>query len=220
LLANNIMKTKLITLLVLLGLSINAASGGEGSASVGYASDYFLRGSLVSGESVQSDVSYGADLGGFNAKLNAFTNQSSSADTYIFNGTLSRQIGDIVSANLGLEHTELVSGEAVLDIRLGAALNTALSPAFVLEKNLEEDLYTVEVSVSHELDLKVANLALSALYGSTDASSTLNVDYYILGASASREISDAAEVQLGVEHVNSDTIEGEEVFSLSLNLKF
>ena len=70
------MKTKLITLLTLVGLSFNAAFAGEGSASIGYASDYFLRGSLVSEESVQSEVSYGADVSGFSARINAFTNLS------------------------------------------------------------------------------------------------------------------------------------------------
>jgi len=216
------MKTKLVTLLALLGLSFNAASAGEGSVSVGYASDYFLRGSLLSGESVQSEVSYGADVSGLNASINAFTNQSvsSGADTYIVSGALSKGIGEIAKVSLGLEHTELVSGDAALNVKLGTSLNTPLSPTLVIEKDLEEDLYTVEISAAHSLDLKVAELGLSALYGNTDATPAQNVDYYILGASLSRPISESASAELGVDYVDSDTIEGESIFSLSVNVKF
>tara|TARA_Y100000361_G_scaffold153679_1_gene176163 strand:- start:920 stop:1570 length:651 start_codon:yes stop_codon:yes gene_type:complete len=216
------MKTKLITLLALVGLSINAASAGEGSASIGYASDYFLRGSLVSGEAVQSSVSYETEVLGLQGSLGASTSQSvaSGTDVYIVGGQLSKKLGDFTSVNLGLEHTELVAGDAFLDVRLGASLDTVLSPSVVVERNVDQSLYTFEVGVSQDLDLKVATLGLSALYGNTDQTSTTNVDYYTLGASLQRSISDNASAEFGVDYVDSDTIESESIFSLSLNLNF
>jgi hypothetical protein len=215
------MKTK-IMIMALSCLSINAALAGQGSASVGYASDYFLRGSIVSQESIQSSVSYGADLGGINAMASAFTNQSvsSGADTYVFNGTLSKNITDLGSVSLGLEHTELVAGDAVLDVRLGGSLDVLLSPSVVVEKNIEEDLYTFEVSVAHDIDLDIVNLGLSALYGNTDSSATTDIDYYVVGASLSRSINDNALVSAGVDLVDSDSINSESIFSLALSLNF
>ncbi len=209
-------------ILALSCLSINAASAGQGSASVGYASDYFLRGALVSEESVQSSASYGADLAGMNASLSAFTNQSvsSGTDTYVFNGTLSKGFDGLGSVSLGLEHTELVAGDAFLDVRLGASLDVLLSPSLVIEKNVDEDFYTFEVSASHNLDLEVVNLGLSALYGNTDTSATTDIDYYVVGASLSRSINDSASVVAGVDFVDSDSIDSESIFSLALSLSF
>ena len=217
------MKTKIIiTLFTLLGLSINVASAGKGSASLGYTSDYFFRGALVSEEAVQSSINYSAEVGGFNSSVSAFTNQSVSggSDAYILGGQLSRNLCEFATLNLGLEHTEFVSGSAILDARLGVDFQTLLSPSLVVERNLDQSLYTFEASVGHQLDLKEAALNLSALYGNTDQGASANVDYYVLGASLERPISDNASAELGVDYVDSDTIEGESIFSLSVNVKF
>jgi len=218
------MKTKLSKLLLVLSLSINAVFAGQGAANLGYASDYFFRGALASEESVQSSISYTSSVVGLETSLDAFTNQSVSGDvdTYILGGKISKNLGEFLSVNLGVEHTEFVSGEAILDARLGATLNTVLSPSIAVERNLDESLYTFELEVGHDLDLKVATLNLSALYGNTDQTLTAgkDIDYYALGAGLEKDISESASARFGVDYVDSDVIEQESIFSLALNLKF
>ena len=79
------MKTKLSILLALLGLSINVASANGGSASVGYSSDYFREGALVSQEAMQASAAYTLKAGGLDASVGIFTSQpiEGGTDTYI-----------------------------------------------------------------------------------------------------------------------------------------
>ena len=132
--------------MALLCLISNAATAG--SVSVGYASDYFRRGAILSSEAVQSSLSLDADVSGFNASVGASTNQSTSSgsDAYVIEFGASKQLADLLDVYVGLEHFEEVAGDAYLDARLSVSFDTILSPSVTLYRNTSDDLYTFELS--------------------------------------------------------------------------
>tara|TARA_X000001036_G_scaffold437672_1_gene483550 strand:- start:1016 stop:1663 length:648 start_codon:yes stop_codon:yes gene_type:complete len=215
------MKIKLITT-ALLGFIINVASAGNGSAGLGYASDYFREGSLVSGEALQASASYELKAGGLDAGLGIFTNQPTEGgvDTYIIDASISKALNDTFSASLGLEHTEFVSGVASLDVVASLSLNTILSPSLTVKRDTEDDLYVVEVGASHDLDFEIVQLTVGALYGNADVSSASNVDYYSVGASLSRSLSENSSLEASLDYVDSDLISNESIFGVGINIKF
>ena len=216
------MKTKLSIITVLLGLFVNVASAG-GSAGVGYTSDYFRRGALLSEEAVQADASLGFTASGLDASVGIFTNQamaSAGVDIYIINAGVSGKWGERVSLSAGLEHAELLAGDATLEVVVGLSVDTLLTPTLSVYRDTDDALYTFEVGVSHDLDLEVATLGLGASYGNTDVTSVTNIDYYSLGAALSRSLSDNSTLTASIAYVDSDSIENESIVGLGLSVKF
>ena len=216
------MKTKLSIIAVLLGLCVNVASAG-GSAGVGYTSDYFRRGALVSEEAVQANASLGFTAFGLESSVGAFTNQSVASggvDAYIIDAAISGKWGELVSLSAGLEHAELIAGEATLEVVVTASFDTVLTPSLAVYRNTDDALYTFEAAVSHDLDLEIATLGLGASYGNTDATSTSNIDYYSLGASLSRSLSDNSTLSASVAYVDSDSIDNKSIIGVGLSVNF
>jgi hypothetical protein len=217
------MKTKLSIITVLLGLCVNVASAGTGSAGVGYTSDYFRRGALVSEEAVQANASVGFKALGLDSSVGIFTNQamaSGGVDTYIINAGVSGAWGDTVGLSAGLEHAELISGDASLEVVVGLSVDTVLSPTLSVYRDTDDALYTLEVAVSHDVELKIASLGLNASYGNSDVTATSNIDYYSVGASLSRSLSENSTLHGSVAYVDSDSIDSESILGLGLSVKF
>ena len=217
------MKTKTMIMALISCLSINAAPAWGNSVDVGYASDHFRRGALTAEESVQAGASFGFKALGLDSSVGVFTNQSVASggtDFYLVDVGASKQIGELLSLYGGLQHAELVAGDATLEVNLQVGLETALNPSLSVYRNTDDALYTYEASVSHSFDLDVADLGLSASYGNTDVSSSTDVEYYTVGASLSRSISDSASVSAGLDYVDSDVIDNESIFSLGLSINF
>lgn len=215
------MKTKTY-ITALLCLISNVAIAG--STSIGYTSDFFRRGSILSGEAVQASASVGADVAGFNTSVGASTNQSVSggSDAYTMEFGVSKQLGELLNAYVGLEHFEEPAGNSVLDARVSLGLDTVLSPSATVYRNTSDDLYTFELSVKHGLDLEITDVCVHALYGNTDSSASVNEDYYGIGAIASRSVSENAELSLSYDYYDSDLIaDGDEsVVGISLSVSF
>ena len=214
------MKTKTY-ITALLCLISNVATAG--SVSVGYASDYFRRGAIISSEAVQSSLSLGTDVGGLNASVGASTNQSTSggSDAYVIEFGASKELGELLNVYIGLEHFEQVAGDAMLDARLSVGFDTVLSPSATLYRNTSDDLYTFELSAKHGFDLELADLCVHGLYGNTDASTSVNEDYYGVGAIASRSVSDSANLALSYDYFDSDLMsDSESVLGLTLSVNF
>ncbi len=216
------MKTKLVSLLALFGLSFNAMPVSAGSLSTEYASDFFRRGALLSSESLQGSVSYDLNLAGLNVGVGAFSNQSldSGSDAYSLTAGVSKSFGEMLSVYGGLEHFEETPGDASLLVDLKISADVALSPSVFVARDTDQSLFTYEVSVGHSFDIEVAELGLSALYGRTDVTSSTDVDYHVLGASLSRSISDNASVGAGLDYVDSDVIDSESIVSVGLTVNF
>ncbi len=217
------MKTKLSMILTLLGLSVNVALAGNGSVGIGYASDYFRRGALLSEEAVQANASYELKVAGLDSSISVFTNQgvaNGSSDFYLIDGSVSKSLGDLLDLSVGLQHAEAVQGSASLEAGIAVDIDTLLSPSISLYRDLSETLYTVEAGVSHSFDLDIAKLSLLASYGHTETSATTDVDYTALGASLSKSLSDSADLNLSVGSVDSDSISRETLFGLGISVKF
>ncbi len=216
------MKTKLSIITVLLGLSINVASGGNGSASVGYSSDYFREGALISEEAVQASASYGFKVGGLDSSLGVFTSQpiEGGTDTYIIDASFSKALNETFVVSLGLEHTEFVAGAATLDVVGVLSLNTVLNPSLSVARDTEDELYAIEVGVSHDIDVEIATLTLGGSYGNTDVTTTSNIDYYSVGASLSKSLSENSSLTASVAYVDSDSIDNKSIVGLGLSVKF
>tara|TARA_R110001592_G_scaffold268412_2_gene534721 strand:- start:2611 stop:3264 length:654 start_codon:yes stop_codon:yes gene_type:complete len=215
-------KTKLI-ITALLGFFINAASAETYSLGTKYASDYFFRGSLMTQESIQADLGVNGEVFGLDYSANAFTNQSveSGVDTYILNAGLSTSFfGDLLETYAGIGHIENVSGEALMEASLRLSIDTLLSPTVSFFRNLDESLYTSELSLSHDLDLDFASLGILGSIGISDLTNSNSETYYSLGANASRSIAEKSQISFGVERVDSNLIEAEYVFALGVSTQF
>ena len=215
-------KTKLI-ITALLGFFINAASAETYSLGTKYASDYFFRGSLMTQESIQADLGVNGEVFGLDYSANAFTNQSveSGVDTYILNAGLSTSFfGDLLETYAGIGHIENVSGEALMEASLRLSIDTLLSPTVSFFRNLDESLYTSELSLSHDLDLDFASLGILGSIGISDLTNSNSETYYSLGENASRSIAEKSQISFGVERVDSNLIEAEYVFALGVSTQF
>lgn len=219
----HIMKNTIITFLALFGSFINAVSAENYSADIKYASDYFYRGALKSGEAVQSSVGFSTSAGGLGFSAGAFTNQTidSGSDTYIMSAGVSKSFADeLLSAYVGVNHFEDVAGAAVLEAELSVGLNLPLSPKVSVYRDLDDSLYAYELGLGHQLDFDIFSLGLNGLVGNVDTSSTADNTYYSVGAVASRSLNDNASISVGVAHVDSDTISNEYVIDFGLSLSF
>ena len=204
-------------------LFTNAASANTGSLSAGYASDYFREGAMIAGESVTAGVDYSISAGdSLELSLGAATNQSvsSGSDAYLISLGASKQWSDLIGTYIGVEHFELVSGDAALDVELKVDVSVPLNPSLSVARNTDETLYTVEVGVSHSLELEIVNLDLSASYGNADVSTVSDIDYWTLGASASKSVSENSDLALDYDYVDSDLVDGESIVGVSLTVSF
>jgi hypothetical protein len=216
------MKNKFLTLVSLIGLSINVAAENY-SAGIEYTSDFFFRGALKSSEAVQSQVGASKSKNGLTFKAGAFSNQSTGtgSDTYILNGGVSKSFADeLISAYAGVNHIEDVAGESVLEAQISVGFSWPLSPRVSLYRDVDQSLYTYELGLGHVFDFESFSLELKGLLGNTDIDNSTDNEYHSVSAEASRTISDNIKVNLSAAHVNSDTITSENIVSTGVSFSF
>lgn len=214
------MKNKIVSLLLALGLSSAALAN---SAKIGYVSDFFYRGEQKALESVQASLDIDQTVAGLNASLHACTNQSvdQGVDSYGLAAGISHTFVDgLLNVYGGFNHFEDVAGEALSELAVKGSLNTFASPTLAVYRNVDDELYTFEGSISHSIALSIADLGLSASIGNTDITESTDRDYYSLGADLSREVGEGATVSASVDLVDADDIEREFVFGTALTFNF
>jgi len=214
------MKNKIVSLLLALGLSSATLAN---SAKIGYVSDFFYRGEQKALESVQASLDLDKNVAGLNASFHACTNQSvdQGVDSYGLAAGISHTFVDgVLNVYGGFNHFEDVAGDALSEIALKAGLNTIASPALSVYRNVDDELYTFEGSVSHSIALSIVDLGLSASIGNTDITESTDRDYYSLGADLSREVGEGAVLSASVDLVDADDIEREFVFGTALTFNF
>ena len=196
------MKNKIVSLFTALGLLTNVAVLGN-SAKVGYASDFFYRGEQKALESFQSSIDVGAQVAGLEASIHACTNQSvdSGVDSYGLAAGLGTSVLDgLLSTYVGFNHFEDVPGSALSEVTVKISVDSLFDPSLAVFRNVDDELYTFEGSVSHDIDLKIANLGLDASIGNTEVTESNSRDYYSVGAELSRTIGSAV-ASFGVDLV-------------------
>jgi len=216
------MKLKLTSLLMALGLLTNAAFAGN-SAKIGYASDFFYRGEQKALESVQAAVDLETALLGLDAKLHACTNQSidEGVDSYRFAAGLGTDFTEgLLSIYGGFNHFEDVAGEALSEIELSGSVNVFGNPTLSAFRNVDEDLYTFEGSLSESFDLSFASLNVRGSVGNTEVTTANNRTYYSVGGGLTRQIGAGVDLGLSVDLIDSDDIEREFVFGTALSFQF
>jgi hypothetical protein len=216
------MKLKLTSLLVALGLITNAAFAGN-SAKIGYASDFFYRGEQKALESIQSAVDLEASLLGLDGKLHACTNQSidEGVDSYRFAAGLGTSFAeDLFSVYGGFNHFEDVAGDALSEIEVSASVNVFANPTVSAFRNVDENLYTFEGSLSESFDLSFASLDVRGSVGNTEVTTSNDRTYYSVGGGLTRQVGAGVDLSLSVDLVDSDDIEREFVFGTALAFSF
>ena len=70
------------------------------------------------------------------------------------------------------------------------------------------------------LETKIVDLVLCGSYGNTETSSSSDTEYYGLGVSVSKELSETASLGSSVKYVDADNIDDEFVFGVGLTFNF
>jgi hypothetical protein len=219
------MKVKL-TILTLLCSLINNVTAGElsGNISTGYKSDYIYRGALVSSEAIQTQLGVEGHVSGkVGAYFNGFMSSplAGTSDTYEFIGGVSSSFLDgLLAATGGYTHREQVDGASVGELFVGLSADVVLSPTVTVFYNLDDELYTTELGVSHTFDTELAALTVGVGVGRTEVTKTLDRDYFIAGLGASRVIVGNLKGNLGVDYIDAEDVDEETVVSVGLSLDF
>lgn len=216
------MNKLIISLLIALGLSINAAFAGN-SAKIGYASDYFYRGAQKAEESVQTSLLLGHSFGSVSASLHACSNHAvdTGNDSYHMGAGLSKSfVDELISAYVGFNHFEDVPGSSLSEAEVRLAFGTVLSPSVSVYRDLDESLYTFEFGVSYGIETELAGISLNGSCGNTEVTTSSDVDYYSFGADATKPLSDSASIGLSIDYVDADNIDEEIVVGTALTFNF
>jgi len=220
------MKVKLTVLTLLCSLINNVTSAGDlsGGVDVGYVSDYFYRGGLVSTESVQTKISAETSLSdkiGFGASAFANSPLAGSEDTYEITACVhSLFLDELLTLTGGYSHREQSAGASLGELFIGAGINTKLSPSVVIARSTQDDLYSVEIGVGHTFETELADVTLDLGVGTTEITSSTDRDYWLAGLTASRTIKGGLDGNVGVQYIDADNTDGETVVSLGLVYKF
>ncbi len=216
------MKLKIISFIAALGLITNVATAGN-SVRLGYASDYFYRGVQKAEESIQASLMLGHSIGSLDGSLHVCSNQAvdTGNDSYHMGAGLGTSFADgLLSAYAGINHFEDVPGSSLAEAEVRLSFDTVCAPSVSVFRDLDESLYTYELSLCHTLETKIANLDLCASYGNTETSSSSDTDYYGLGVAVSKELSETASLGGSVNYVDADNIDDEFVFGVGLTFNF
>ena len=222
------MKTKLVSLLALLGLSINAASAEatniNGNMGTKYSSDYHRRGQLVSEEAIQAQVGFNVGLGAVDVFGDFFTNQSTASNS-ADNDELTFGLGtslleDKLNAYIGVYNTDNTSAGDNLEAFASIGVDTFLSPSFSVYRDTDESLYTFEGQVSYDLDLDIVNLELAGMLGNTDLTTTNDSTDYGAKLTATKTIKDNVDLYADVALSDNDVRSNETLWGVGLSVKF
>ncbi len=216
------MNTKIVSLLTAFGLCFNAATA-DNSARIGYASDYFYRGVQKAEESIQASLMLNQALGSLNGSLHVCSNQAvdTGNDSYHMGAGVGTSFADgLFSAYAGINHFEDVPGSSLIEAEISVSIDTLLSPSVTIFRDLDQSLYTYELGVSHVLETQVADLSVNASYGNTETSPSSDTEYYVLGVSASKSLSETASLGGSIDYVDADNTNDEFVFGVGLTFNF
>lgn len=215
------MKNKIVSLLTALGLSFNVASASN-SASIGYASDFFYRGSQKAEESVKTSVmlSHSTELASLSAHVCSNQAISSGDDSYHMGFGASKSFADLLSVYVGFNHFEDVPGSSLSEVEMSFSLDKAFSPKLSVYRDLDESIYTVEGGVSYSIDSPIGSVQLDALAGNTELNEVSDLDYYVLGVSVSYDLSESSALGFSVDYVDPENTDEEFVVGTSLSFNF
>lgn len=223
------MKTNIVKLIAFVAvaataLSVNAAdneASTTGSVSVGYSNENNFRGADIGNETLKAGVDLHGSLGGLNVFGSVVTDQSidgGSDQYYITTGIASQLFG--LDAAAGYFHAENVPGEANGELFARLTASKFLNLSGIVYYELDNELWTTELGVSHSFDIDVATITGRASIGNTEVSNSNDRTYYVLGVDARREIVEDVDLVLGLDYVDADDRDDDTVFLAGIQVKF
>ena len=125
-----------------------------------------------------------------------------------------------IEARLTKKNVEDLDGASIMEGEINLKFDSILSPTVSIFRDLDTDNWTTELSLSHQVDLKLANLEIQGSAGNTENSSSQEETYYSVGAEFSRPLTESSTIALDVSRVDSDSINEEYVLGLGVSVNF
>jgi len=219
----NIVKTLIAIAAVAAINSVNAADSVSGNVKAGYSNENFYRGADLGNETLNVSANVKGSVSGVSVFGGVTTAQAinAGADQYYINaGVASSLFEDSLDVTGGYLHSESVSGDAIGELFATATGNVLLSPTLAAYYELDDQLWTFELGVKHELDLEVVGLCLHASVGDTEITSSTDRTYYTVGANVTRGLTDDVDLIASVDRIDADDSDDETVFAVGINVKF
>ena len=216
------MKTKLVILALLSAFSINvsAKSAANGQLSVGYATESYFRGSQISEDAVELQVSANGVVNGLDVFADVLSVQSNEGtDTDFATIGLGKQINDLVTLYGGLININPEGASSQLDAFISANLDLPLSPSVSVYRDTDDDLYTYEASISKTFDVGFAELDLGGSLGSTDLVAGGERHYGGVTAQLKKKIDNVC-LHAGVSLIDVEDLDVDTVVSAGVTFKF
>ena len=193
--------------------------------SFAYVTDSQARGVFYSGEGVESGISISTEVFDsldLNVSLDnkhAFDEQ----DDSVFGVELGASVLNGIDLGVGFlayNGHNFLDGQNELYVEAG--FDFMFDPSATVYYNSEAELWTVEGSVGHSLDILGQEVNLSAFLGDTELPAGDSHVYYGVEASIAYEINEDLTLGAGVAYVdsNSSNLEGEFIFSVGLSTQF
>jgi len=181
------MKTKIILTALLCALNINAVTAVDkvkGQLDVSYASDYYFRGASLGQDSIQASTGASVNINNLDVFADVFTNQTTGDDTGntdIVTIGVGGNIASLLDVYVGLVNVDIDGTGSELDGFITFNLETLLSPSLSVYRNTDDELYTVEGSLSHTIVTDPLDIKVTASAGTTDVTSS-DTRTYVGGA--------------------------------------
>lgn len=172
------MKTKIILTALLCAFNINAVTAEEkvkGKLDVSYASDYYFRGASLGQDSIQVNAGASTSINQLDVFADVFTNQTTgdgTGNTDIITIGAGGSLTNLLNVYGGLINVDVDGTGSELDAFVSFNLETVLDPSLTIYRNTDDDLYTVEGSVSHTIVTDPVDIKVTASAGTTDVTSS------------------------------------------------
>jgi hypothetical protein len=224
------MKTKIVIAALLGALITNVVSAGNQSSGLSlngdigakYVSDHYFRGQFRTDEALQANVNLTTKVGSVGLFGELFTNQSvdsTQADTNDITAGAVLSLTDNLDILAGVYNTENTGAGGDLEGFLKIKLDTLLSPEVAVFRNVDDELYTYEGSLSHEFDLDVLSLIVSGNLGNTELTEQTDSTYYGGRVAAVKSIG-AVDLFADVAVTDNEDRDAETLWGAGLSVKF
>tara|TARA_R100000808_G_scaffold22776_1_gene49805 strand:- start:26 stop:697 length:672 start_codon:yes stop_codon:yes gene_type:complete len=205
-------------------INASAETAVNGNFGAKYSSDYHRRGEVLSAEALQAQVGFNVGLGAVDLFGDFFTNQStdsSSGDSdEVTVGFGTALFEDNVNAYLGVYNTDVDASDSDLEAFVSVQANVVLQPTVSLYRDTDDDLYTFEAQLSHDLDLEVVELQLAAILGDTESSVTQDHTYFGAKLTANKTLKDNINLYADLALSDSDQRDNETLWGIGVRVKF
>lgn len=212
------MKNKLVSLIVALAsaLNVNASSG---SLDVDYTSKYNIRNVVLDTESVTTGINLSKSWSGINFHAEYQLSKSLDSvdidDVYSI-GVNEISLGDKTNLYIGLYNRDASNSES-LEFKVEAQFDTVLSPTLSLYREVDDNVYTGEISISRNFSAPV-DFTVTGIAGATE--SVVSDEYVSAGVRVPYKLSETACLHLDGNILHSSEYGESQWFGVGASFNF